>query len=644
MKDTTHPTSPRPLPPAGRHPLWLLGLAALVAYQGWLTLGLFDAGHDWRRLLDDDPVVSGRHPLHLYHGYLGARTLWERGRLSCYDPAFHAGYPKTPVFDSGSRPAELALALAGAHYSPAAYKLGLAAFCLSVPLGLFAAARGAGLCRGISLFVTLLGLCVFWGRPGREALEAGDVDLLLATLMLLVQAGMLVRYHRDAGVASLAGVVLSGLVAWFAHPLLSVLVFPLFLIYYLTVGHRHRPLWHLPLFAGLLLAVGANSFWLGDLIAYWWIRVPLGRDTPHVVPRTLLAWWQAPLWGEGLDKALVCLLVLAGLAGLAVLHRGGQRPTARLFGLGTLGFLGLAFAGTRWEPIARLGAGKLLTPALLFAALPAAVTLSRMLDVTRRWSGTVASPILLAASVPAMLALAAAEPARAWAEVMFQPRPLQIGLGEERAALVEAVREATADHARVLWEDRHAAGGESHWTALLPLLTDRAFVGGLDADAGIEHAAAGLSDRRLAGRPVAGWADAELEAYCRKYNIGWVVCWSPEARERFGRWSGEGQALGGEGRPTLFALKRESSYALSGSVKWVSADARGILLADAVPHRVGEEGEGQVVLSLHHQAGMRVRPERVKIERAVDPQDAIPFVRLRMSGPVGRIFITWEGR
>jgi hypothetical protein len=24
-----------------------------------------------------------------------------------FDPAFHAGYPKTPVFDSGSRPAEL---------------------------------------------------------------------------------------------------------------------------------------------------------------------------------------------------------------------------------------------------------------------------------------------------------------------------------------------------------------------------------------------------------------------------------------------------------------------------------------------------------------------------------------------------------
>src|SRR5262249_30142716 len=107
----------------GNHPAWLILLAALVAWQGWLTLGLF--GEDpWRTRSDDRPMLSGRHPLHLYHGYLGALSLWDRGHLSCYDPAFHAGYPKTPVFDSGSRPAELALTLAGGEFSPAAYKIG----------------------------------------------------------------------------------------------------------------------------------------------------------------------------------------------------------------------------------------------------------------------------------------------------------------------------------------------------------------------------------------------------------------------------------------------------------------------------------------------------------------------------------------
>ena len=56
------------------------------------------------------------------------------------------------------------------------------------------------------------------------------------------------------------------------------------------------------------------------------------------------------------------------------------------------------------------------------------------------------------------------------------------------------------------------------------------------------------------------------------------------------------------------------------------------------------ESAGQIVLSLHYQAGMRVRPGRIRLEQAVDPQDEIHFVRLRMDEPVGRVFITWDGR
>jgi hypothetical protein len=41
---------------------------------------------------------------------------------------------------------------------------------------------------------------------------------------------------------------------------------------------------------------------------------------------------------------------------------------------------------------------------------------------------------------------------------------------------------------------------------------------------------------------------------------------------------------------------------------------------------------------------MRVSPARVRLEQAPDSHDTIPFVRLRMSEPVGRIMITWEGR
>src|SRR5688572_28999291 len=109
-----------------RHrPLWLLGVVGLVVAQAGLALSLFGPGHSFAALVDDRPVLSGRHPLHQYHGTLGAAAFRDRGATTCYDPGFQAGYPKTPVFDGGSRPAELFLLAAGGEYRPGAYKTGL---------------------------------------------------------------------------------------------------------------------------------------------------------------------------------------------------------------------------------------------------------------------------------------------------------------------------------------------------------------------------------------------------------------------------------------------------------------------------------------------------------------------------------------
>ena len=98
-------------PPPVR-PAWLLAVAAVAVGQLGLALPLF--GPDpWAAVADSRPLVGGRHPLHLYHGSLGATAFRERWAATSYDPQFQAGYPKTPVFDAGSRPAELFLLFAG---------------------------------------------------------------------------------------------------------------------------------------------------------------------------------------------------------------------------------------------------------------------------------------------------------------------------------------------------------------------------------------------------------------------------------------------------------------------------------------------------------------------------------------------------
>ena len=310
---------------AGDHRAWWLLLLALLAWQGWMTLTLFGGARPWNSLLDDRPILSGRHPLHLYHGYLGTRALREQGSLSCYDPTFHAGYPKTPVFDSGSRPAELVLALVGGRYCPAAYKIGVALVCAAVPFLLFLSARSAGLKRAAACLACLLGLLVWWGQPCREMLESGDIDLLLATLLVLAQAGLLIRYHNDPGPLSWLGVTAASLLGWFAHPLLLALMLPLFLIYYLSVGTRHRLAWHLALLGGLLAAIGVNSFWLIDWVNYWWIRVPPHRETLLLAEPTLRNIWECSFWGGPVDRGLTCVLVFAAAIGVLLSNKSGQR-------------------------------------------------------------------------------------------------------------------------------------------------------------------------------------------------------------------------------------------------------------------------------------------------------------------------------
>ena len=88
----------------------------------------------------------------------------ERGTLCCFDPAWQVGYPKTPVFDSGSRPAEFFVYMAGGGYRPDVYKMGLALCCITAPLFLAMAAWGIGINRaGALLAVALEAESIKWG-------------------------------------------------------------------------------------------------------------------------------------------------------------------------------------------------------------------------------------------------------------------------------------------------------------------------------------------------------------------------------------------------------------------------------------------------------------------------------------------------
>ena len=117
-------------------------------------------------------------------------------------------------------------------------------------------------------------------------------------------------------------------------------------------------------------------------------------------------------------------------------------------------------------------------------------------------------------------------------------------------------------------------------------------------------------------------------------------CWSDAARRRFEGWSETEKLadLRDDGAGTLFRVRRQPSFTLTGKAHLLGADANGVVLGDVVPR------DGKVVLSLHYQTGLSAAPARVNVEPEIDPLDPIPFVRLRLDQPVARVTLTWERR
>jgi hypothetical protein len=617
---------------------WPLLWLAILGWQFWLSLGLFGAD-PFARIADDTFIMDGAHPQHLYLGAVGARSLLERGYGTAFDSAFQIGYLKTPIFN-GSRVAEVALLCGGGAYRADAYKIGIVVMCMLVPLLLLIACRASGLDHPTTIVATLLGQLVWWGPLGRNTLEAGDSELLLASLAGLAHVGCLVAFHRRPGAMSWLGLLATGCLGWFLQPLLFPMAMPLLLGYYLSVGVKHDFLtWHTAFWLAEQGAVLANLPWLADWVGYWWLRLPLPSATNLVLPhRTIANVWNAPLWGGPADRLLMTILMLSALAGVIILNQTRQRPAARLLGMGAAGALVLSLLGIAWEPLGQLGTMMLLAPALWFAALPAAhawIWLSRSLWAQGKL-GRVA--LLLLASLAGLGIACVRKDAVLLSDRCVLAEPLTFGLNPERQDLVDRLVQYTTPDARILWENRVSSRAHSRWAAMLPLVTGRSFVGGLDPEATIEPSAICLMNLELERKPISTWSDAQLDEYCRRYNIGWIACWSPPVVQRFSQWSAVEKvaAIHDDGAGWLLHVKRPYTYALKGKAHLVEADSRFITLKDVEPDN------DVVVLSLHYQAGMRASPARVQVEPEQSGDDPIGFVRLRLADRAACVTITWS--
>lgn len=614
---------------------WWVVVGALVVWHVLLTLALFgDGSQSYGGLLDERPIISGKHALHLYHGYLGAREFCRSGRFGVYDPAYYAGYPKTPWFDSGSKPAEMFQYLAGGDFSPLAYKLGVAIGWALIPALVAVAVWNCGLNHAAIAFATLACVTICWSDCGRQMLWQGDLDLVFSSVSALLALGSGTTYQYRPNIAAWFGLTIALSAAVFFQVLLPALLLPVALAFYFGAGWHQSVRWHLGIALTGLIVLVSNGLWLSETLTTWWIRTEaLSAEVPAGPLAFLEFLDNHRLAREPMLLATVLGLTAAAAIGLVGWYRKGDVVAPRVFSLAFVGCLLLGLLGPFWGSRLGFDPGRFLFAGLLFAAPLAGQGVVTIFDLMGKATGTHLRGAVVTCAFLAAVIIGCHVPLTRYVQHTFRIEQLPLGLTMAAQETVETLIRQTTEKARILWEETESTDS---WSPLLAGLTGRSYVGGLGPDAAIEHAAARLRDGTLAGRPIQDWNDLELADFARRFNIGWIVCRSEAAKTRFGKWSVVSSTTALPDGSMLYVLRRPHSFALVGKAQIVEAEPNQITLADVQPV------DGVVVLSLHYHPQVLPSADRVRIEKEPHVFDGISFIRLRLNAPLARLSLRWN--
>lgn len=616
----------------------------LLSLHVWLTLQLFGPVED-SKLLSPDPVLAGRHALHAWHGQLGAQAWKNQRAVTVYDPTFYAGYPKTPWFDADSKPAELFFLLGICSDPAATYKVGLAISWLLLPAAAYGAAALLQLSHGIRCLALGLQMTLVWSALGLDCLWIGDLAWLLGSAALTAGLAVTTRLFMQPSVRYwLAGTACFWAVI-FSQPLLLLLLVPALLAYYLRVGWKRSWSWQASFGGMLLVALGGNLPWLAALVREWWILAeqPAGDGNGLAVVRSSwLDTWANDSSGSWLWTALTLGVGTWGLHRLRrCLPTGGTRGWLVVWLLA----LALAAAGHLLEGWLRFDPHRGLYLAVTLAVVPAAVALRQGVawlgnqggsQESSRWTLLRRGLAFAVLAIVVVLITTGFSLPGEWLSTSAWPPAwprLPIGLPGEVQHLITELRAQTSPTARILWEEEASA---EVWSPLLPMLTERHFIGGLSRRRVLEHQHLSLSDGQLAGRALFSWSDAELERIARLLNIGWVVAYSPATLARCAQWPlAEPPQPLPAGRK-LIKLRRTPSFVLQGQAQVVRFTRNQMTLVDLEPD------QGIILLSLHAHPRIRTTTSRVLWQPAAQVDDPVPLVRLHLPGPMSRLTICWD--
>jgi hypothetical protein len=193
-------------------------------------------------------------------------------------------------------------------------------------------------------------------------------------------------------------------------------------------------------------------------------------------------------------------------------------------------------------------------------------------------------------------------------------------------ATVDWISQNTTTEARVMVEEIDDAGrpdnpyGGSYLNAFLPSLTGREIIGGPYPGIDILYHRVTFIDGVLLSKSVLNMNDDELAGILKLYNIGWVICFSPEAKSRFNRVSSMLDHSQDMGPLSFYNVRLGRSFFLIGDGEVQASPG-------LIRVRVKKSENNSVVIKYHWAPHLKIEPSGV-IELYDVQGDPIGFIRV----------------